>query len=234
MSEKNEFQQTGRRRFLGALASGAAALGLAGFAPPSGMSAIAENANAAAPDDPDAWFNKVKGKHRVVFDVTQPHEIFPFAWARIFLITNSKTGTPEKDCGVVVVLRHSAIGYGMENGLWEKYKFGEFFKVDDPATKQPAAKNPFWKPAPGAFKVPGVGEVAIGINELQESGVMFCICDMALTVYSAAAAEGMKMDPAEVKKEWLAGVLPGIQPVPSGVWALGRAHEKNCAYIFAS
>jgi intracellular sulfur oxidation DsrE/DsrF family protein len=168
-----------------------------------------------------------------VFDVTQPHEIFPFAWPRIFLITNEKTGTPAKDNSVVVVLRHSAIGYAMEDSLWTKYKLGEFFKANDPATNAPSTRNPFWKPKPGDFKVPGVGNVAIGINELQDSGVMFCVCDVALTVYSAIAAESMKMDAAEVKKEWVAGLLPGIQVVPSGVWAIGRAQERGCGYIFA-
>ena len=63
---------------------------------------------------------------------------------------------------------------------------------------------------------------------------MFCVCDMAMTVYGAAIAEAMKLDAAEVKKDFVSGLLPGIQPVPSGVWALGRAQEKNCAYIFAS
>jgi intracellular sulfur oxidation DsrE/DsrF family protein len=43
----------------------------------------------------------------------------------------------------------------------------------------------------------------------------------------------MKMDAAEVKKEWVAGLLPGIQVVPSGVWAIGRAQERGCGYIFA-
>jgi len=28
-------------------------------------------------------------------------------------------------------------------------------------------------------------------------------------------------------------VLPDIQIVPSGVWALGRAQQKGCGYIFA-
>jgi intracellular sulfur oxidation DsrE/DsrF family protein len=54
-----------------------------------------------------------------------------------------------------------------------------------------------------------------------------------MTVYSTALAQGMKQNPEEVKKDWMAGLLPGIQVVPSGVWALGRAQEKGCAYIFA-
>jgi intracellular sulfur oxidation DsrE/DsrF family protein len=43
----------------------------------------------------------------------------------------------------------------------------------------------------------------------------------------------MKMEADAVKKDWMSGLLPGIQPVPSGVWALGRAQENGCGYIFA-
>ena len=93
--------------------------------------------------------------------------------------------------------------------------------------------NPFWQPKPGDFKIPGIGEVQIGINELQANGVMFCVCDMAITVFSAVAADAMKKEASEVKKDWIAGLLPGIQVVPSGVWALGRAQEHGCAYCFA-
>ena len=134
---------------------------------------------------------------------------------------------------MVVILRHDGIPYAMENRLWEKYKFGELFKIDDEKTKAPSIRNMFWQPKPGDFKVPGIGEVAIGINELQASGVMFCVCDMALTVFSAVTAQNMNMDAAAVKKDWVSGILPGIQIVPSGVWAVGRAQEHGCAYCFA-
>jgi intracellular sulfur oxidation DsrE/DsrF family protein len=225
---------TDRRRFLGSLATGAAAVSLAAINPSLSLHAT-ENPNPFEPaDDPEKWFNRIRGKHRVVYDVTEPHEIFPFAWPRVFLLTNEKTGTPAKDCSVVVVLRHAAIGYAMKHELWAKYNLGEVFKANDPATGKPATRNPFWKPEPGTYKVPGIGPVNIGINELQADGVMFCVCDMALTVYSAAVAGGMNKDAAEVRKEWVAGLLPDIQIVPSGVWALGRAQEKKCAYIFAS
>jgi hypothetical protein len=43
----------------------------------------------------------------------------------------------------------------------------------------------------------------------------------------------MNLKPEEVLQEWQANLIPGIQPVPSGVWALGRAQEHKCAYIFA-
>jgi intracellular sulfur oxidation DsrE/DsrF family protein len=225
--KKNE--STSRRNFIGTLAAGATA-GM--YAIPSPL--FGGNApNEMAEDDPDAWFNKIKGKHRIVFDCTRPHEIFPFAWPRVFLMTNDHTGTPATECGVVVVLRHDAIPYAFEDKLWQAYGFGEMFKADDPLTKAPAIRNPFMKPKTGDFSVPGIGNVAIGINELQESGVMFCVCDAAITVYTAVAAGNLKKDPAEVKKEWLGSLLPGIQVVPSGVWAVGRAQEKGCGYCFA-
>src|SRR5487761_1937392 len=220
-----------RRDFLKHVATGAAALGLTMLAPPLSLKALPLHDGPG--NDADAWFNKVKGKHRIVFDVTKPNDVLPFAWPKVFLLTNAATGTPETDQGIVVILRHDSIPYAMESRLWEKYKFGEFFKIDDPATKAPSVRNMFWQPKPDDFKIPGVGAVAIGINDLQSSGVMFCVCDMALTVLSAVTAQSMNVDAADVKKDWVSGILPGIQIVPSGVWAVGRAQEHGCTYCFA-
>ena len=43
----------------------------------------------------------------------------------------------------------------------------------------------------------------------------------------------MNLDSNEVYKDLINGLLPEIQLVPSGVWALGRAQENGCGYIFA-
>ncbi|HVW59178.1 MAG TPA: twin-arginine translocation signal domain-containing protein [Puia sp.] len=242
MNNTSSFQRTsapGRRGFLTRIAAGAAALGIASIAHPLQVNASPSVHRDGMPfvnplsGDADAWFNQIKGKHRIVFDVPRPHEIFPFAWPKVFLLTNAATGTPEKDNSVVVVLRHEGIPYAFEDRLWEKYKFGEMFKIDDPVTKAPSIRNPFWKPKPGDYKVPGIGNVDIGIDQLQDNGVMFCVCDMAMTVYSAVAGMSMNQDPAEVKKDWLSGVLPGVMPMPSGIWAVGRAQEHGCTYCFA-
>ena len=222
-------KQTPRRKFLGNIAAGAAALGMLSI--PSSIKAAPKLFEQT--DDADEWFKQIKGKHRVVFDATRPHEIMPFAWPRVFLMTNEMTGTPSKDSSVVVVLRHDAIPYAFEDRIWAKYKFGEMFKADDPATKTASVRNPFAKPAPGEYKIPGFGPVPIGINELQASGVMFAVCNAAMTVYSTVTADQMKMSAADVMQDWKSGLLPGIQIVPSGVWALGRAQEHGCAYIFA-
>lgn len=228
----NTKDQTSRRGFIGNIATGAAAIGLATFTgslQPLKASPLFSTADLSDAED---VFRNLKGKHRIVYDVPKAVGIFPFAWSRVFLLTNMATGTPEKDNNVVVVLRHSGIPYAFEDRLWEKYNFAEFFNVQ--TNQKPLTRNPFWKPAKGTYKLPGFGEVAIGINELQESGVQFVVCNAAITVNSAAYAEKFNMDPATVKKDWESGLLPGVTVVPSGVWALGRAQENKCAYVFTA
>jgi len=236
--EKEQSTSNPRRKFLGTLAAGAAALGLSSFSPLTARAGeITQPENIpTGMKDADEWFNQIKGKHRIVYDVTGPKEghelVMPFAWSKVFLMTNTAPGGAEKDNNVVVVLRHNAIPFAMNDAMWAKYKFGENFKINDPNNGKASVRNMMWKPNP-AFSVPGLGPVPIGIDELQANGVMFCVCDVALTVNSAALAEGMKMKGEDVKKEWVANLLPGVQVVPSGVWAVGRAQEHKCGYCFA-
>jgi len=233
MKANNLIEPTNRRRFIGSLATSAAAIGISTVAPTLKVFGHENSSGGDFSEDPEEMFKKLNGKHKIVFDVIQPHEIFPFAWPRVFLMSNEMTGTKDKECNVVVVLRHKAIEYAMEDMLWEKYKLGEFFHANDPATGQPATRNPFWKPKAGAFKVPGVGEVFIGIDQLQSNGVMFCVCELAVKVQSASIAQKMNLNAEDVRNDFLNGLLPNIQKVPSGVWALGRAQERGCGYIFA-
>ncbi|WP_212002507.1 hypothetical protein [Chitinophaga sp. HK235] len=223
---------TNRRDFLGKMIAGATMLSIPSISFGIGT-AVDQESKHMSTNSAENWLSKIKGKHRMVLDVPQPHGIYPFAWPRVFLISNHAAGTPEKDCCAVVVLRHEAIPYALKNELWEKYKLGEMFKIDDPKTKAAATRNPFWEPKPGDYTVPGIGNVAIGINDLQSSGVLFGACNMAITVYSAVAAQKMSLDPQAVKKEWTDGMLPGVQLLPSGLWAITRAQEKNCGYCFA-
>jgi len=213
-----------RRQFVGTLTAGAATM-LTAMA----SSAIAAPANPAAEADAEEWLKKIKGKHRIIYDAPEPHDGFPVIWSWVYYKTNNDTGSPDNDLTAMVVLRHNAIPLALEDRLWEKYKLGEAFKITDPVANSPAVRNPYWIPDHGPFKMFGVE----GMKRLSERGVMFCVCEMALSVYSLGIAQKMKLDPAEVMKDWVAGVLPGIQIVPSGVWAVGRAQENGCAYCYA-
>lgn len=219
---------TNRRNFLGLLAMGATASGLSLFAQ-SAMAAEALQVDAAALQDAEQWFKQIKGNHRVVYDGSTPHDGLPVAWTYVFYMTNNNTGTSDADMTGVCVLRHSAIPFALSDDMWNRYKLGEFFEIRDNLTGAPALRNTVYMPRDGDFPVAGVE----GIKQLQERGAMFCVCDLALKVYGGFVAEGLGMDAEKVYGDWKSAVLPGIEIVPSGVWALERAQKNGCAYIFA-
>lgn len=235
MSANHQDRAASRRDFLGKLAGTAALIGISNLP----LTATAESIHSTAAgnkelSDPDEWLKaNIKGKHKIIFDCPEPKELMTFAWPKAFLLTNQATGTQAKDCSVVIVLRHNAIAYVMDDSLWAKYKFGEMFKINDPRTKAPATRNPFWDTKPDDFQLPGLGAIPLGIKDLQADGVLICACDLALTVYSAVVAMNTSQDAGAVKKEWMAAMIPGIQVMPSGVWAVGRAQEHGCSYCFA-
>src|SRR5260370_19784868 len=165
MSELTNFT-THRRGFLGRVAAAAAACSLGGLG-----SLVAPTASAAAAREPEAaphptpspnaefeaWLNKIAGKHKMLFDVPEPHEGLAFAWARAFLdTTNEAYGTTDAQNSVVIVLRHSGIPYGIHTPMWAKDKFGAAFKIDDPATKKRAVRHPLINLKPGDAPRPGL------------------------------------------------------------------------------
>ncbi len=216
-----------RRSFLGKLASGTAISSL-GILP--GIMQAATPINMALMADAEEWLKKgIKGKHRIVYDGPEPHDAFPIIWTWAFYLTNNQTGVKDEDMTGLCVLRHNAIPFAMNDELWAKYKFGEMFSINDNISKAPAVRNPYWEPKEGDYPLPGID----GIKTMQGRGALFCVCELAISVYSGFAAQASNQDPAAVKEEWMAGLLPGIQPVPSGVWALGRAQDLGCGYIYA-
>ncbi|HEX7017031.1 MAG TPA: Tat (twin-arginine translocation) pathway signal sequence containing protein [Cyclobacteriaceae bacterium] len=221
----NPVKEKSRREFLGKIVAGTAA-GLTTLSVP-----LMSKATVAAGGGSDAedWFKKAKGAHRIVYDAPEPHNGWALIWSWVFYVSSNNSGTPDSDMTAMVILRHNAIPFGMQDSLWEKYKLGEMFGINDNTTKAPAIRNPYYVPREGDFPLPGID----GIKRLQERGAMFCICDMALTVFSQMAAQPRGLNPEDVKKDWVSGLLPGVQVVPSGVWAVNRAQEHGFAYCYA-
>jgi intracellular sulfur oxidation DsrE/DsrF family protein len=212
---------TGRRGFLGGIAAVAAAAGLGGILP---SRLAAEDAPGARSLDAalDAWFGRIKGKHRMIFDAPEPNSGLVAIWPRVYL--NTMEATYPGTVTAVVILRHGAIPLAMNDALWAKYSLGEMFEVKDGDV--PAKRNPY-------ATITGFPISGLGIAELLKSGVLVGACDVALTIYSSGAAKKMGLAPEAVKKEWVAGLLPGVQVVPSGVLGVARSQELGCAYCFA-
>jgi hypothetical protein len=212
---------TPRRGFLGRIAAAAAIAGLGGVVP---SRLTAEIVPGGASLDPalDAWFAKIQGKHKMIFDAPEPNSGLVAIWPRVYL--NTMAATWPGPATAVVILRHGALPLALNDAVWAKYNLGEMFEIKD--GDAPAKRNPY-------ATITGLPIPGLGIAELLKSGVLVGACDVAMTIYSSGAAKKMGLDPAAVKQEWVAGVLPGVKVVPSGVLGVARAQELGCAYCFA-
>ncbi|MCC6929302.1 MAG: hypothetical protein IT359_09960 [Gemmatimonadaceae bacterium] len=211
---------TPRRTFLQRLAAASAML--AGATP-----AIADAQQAKAPADP--WLAKVTAKHRQVFDAPEHNSGFPAVFAATYLRTMTESyQLAPGGAHAIVVLRHWAMPMALTDAVWNKYAIGSMFDVTDPATKAPARRNIFWKPNEGDVPFP-----QFSIEKVMAMPATFVACGLALTVLSARAAAKAGVDAATAKREWEAGIIPGITVVPSGVLAVARAQEHGCSYCYA-
>tara|TARA_B100000989_G_C19400392_1_gene409687 strand:- start:171 stop:842 length:672 start_codon:yes stop_codon:yes gene_type:complete len=177
----------------------------------------------------DNWFDNIKGEHRVVYDGSEPHNTLPITWNWAFLESNNSVGVKDDNITAMTVLRHSGIVFAFNSDVWKKFKLGELVSFNDNKTGSPALRNTVYEPQEGDMPLPPIQ----GIKDLQTRGSLFCVCDLATKVYGSAVAQKMNLNPDDVYSEMVEGILPEIQLVPSGVWALGRAQNMNCAYIFA-
>src|SRR6185437_10625923 len=89
----------------------------------------------------------------------------------------------------VVVLRHAGIPIAFTDAIWEKYKLGEAFGIKDPATKQPALRNPFYHSKPGDILLPDAE-----IEHLQSRGGIIGVCNVALTIWSGMRGQAIGVD----------------------------------------
>jgi hypothetical protein len=226
-----------RREFLGRLAAGSAVL-LAGAA----ATACAPSADAGADTAADAgstlaqadaeWLGKLHGTHRQFFDATEWNDGFPlgyaFNWAKSMRETYNLTND---DVCAVIGLRHFGIAPAFSDAIWQKYKLGQFFKINDPKTQKPSVRNFAYVETEGDFPFPGMS-----LGQQIPNGAVVTVCNLAATVLSGmtAKAAGLTITPEEAYQEWKANLQAGCHLVPTGVLAVHRAQVAgNCSYCYA-
>lgn len=220
---------TPRREFLERLGVGAAAFAAAAI-PLMPREAFASTSAASASGArvpwSDAWLDKITGKHKQFFDAVTYNDGFALAFAMNFLNLNHEAyGLTDKDLTAVVGFRHFSMPMSLPDAMWAKYKIGETFQVTDPATKAPAVRNPFTHPD-------GVRAPGSDIPTLTGRGVIFTVCNVALTVLSGMAASKAGVTADAAKQDWTQNLLPGMTLVPVGVLAVNRAQEHGCTYCY--
>ncbi len=217
----DEHSTSARRTFIGKVAVGTLA-----FATAPLLSASARTVSAA---DDDPWLKALKGKHKQVFDAPATNGGFPFMFAGTYLqsMTEHYKLTPA-DITAMIVVRHFGLGLVLQDSVWNKYALGKMFNVIDPATKEPALRNIFYKSKAGDML-----NIEASTDKLLAKGVVIGVCGLAMKVLSgmAGAGAGVKADVAHA--EWSAGLLPGVYVLPSGVLGVAKAQEVGCTYCFA-
>jgi intracellular sulfur oxidation DsrE/DsrF family protein len=177
----------------------------------------------------DAWLDRLKGKHRLLFDVPEPDGGAVLRHARNYLdVWRDAYGVPERDINLVVVLYARTVPLGVQDAMWEKYKLGAAINLTDAATNAPLVRNYFARPQPGDPVGDGTPDSAI--EALQRRGVVFLLCNNALQRWSARLEKQGLGTAAEIHDDLVAHALPGVTVVPAAFIAMTKAHEHGFAY----
>jgi hypothetical protein len=208
-----------RRAFVSILAS------VAGFATLSGDRAAAQTAGAPAPGTWDlAWFDAFKGRHKQMYDYGTwdlAEDARPLRFVKNYLDTYRDVfglQSPDIDTAVGV---SRAIAINLSDPMWLKYKIGERYRIVDPATKQPAARNIF------------LNDGDLSVKAMQARGTAFWQCNVALGLAAQQLAQANGAPVADVRADLVAGLNPGVHLVPSHVMAIGIAQEHGFTYMKA-
>jgi hypothetical protein len=151
-------------------------------------------------------------------------------------------GVPVDEIKIVAALHGPANLLNYDDYVWEKYKIGEWLKVDDPATGKPATRNPFYPSKAGkalrySSTDPDSGDSMYqdtSIQGLQARGVQFLSCHTATEeqVRKLAKERNLQQPPEDIVKEWIAHLLPHVLQVAAMVGAIALLQsEGHYSYI---
>lgn len=241
-------QPTPRRGFVGRLLGGAAALAggaLIGRELPAQAAAAPAAAPAPRADGrwDMSWVERITGEHRQVFDAPEIAEGTVLHQARTWIDGFRQVyGVTDAQMSAVLVIRHAAIPMVANDRLWDSLELGaaiatmsaEKQPVKDPASGEPARRNPFLN----ANVKPGDAHSMLwpdgGLDTLVQRGAIVLCCDLALRRLVGLVARKEQVDATRAKEIVLANLVPGVTVMPSGIFAVTRAQEAGCQYIRAT
>ena len=223
-----------RREFIGQLTTGAAAFGVLPFAPNLIAARFGVTTPATAAEDFDlSWVNRIKGKHKAIFDVPEIESGYG-VWRASIWVNQYRDILKAKESEItpLLVLRHNAIVLAMRQEYWDKYGIGAAHKVTHPVTMQGTDRNPVLLSSkrneqPDTFD-------GFALDQYLGRGQIALACNLAFQEVTETIKAADKVGDDEARKRGLALMVPGVIMQPSGVFAVIRAQEAGCAYIRAS
>ncbi|CAN5467985.1 hypothetical protein BH10BAC1_BH10BAC1_00970 [soil metagenome] len=215
-------QTTPRRGFINTIIGGVAAFGLSAALAPLKMQA-GNIIPAGGVADAEKWFEQIKNKRKAVFDMPRHNQGRGIGWALTLMDTHNDLGVPDTDLSIVIVLRSAAAPLAIADPLWLKYGFGKRMELKDPETKVFTKRNLYAK-----CKT----EDDDCLELFQKRGGLVCVCNHALEGAAEGLAKQLKLKKEDVQKEFMDNLLPEIQLMPSGIWAVNRAQELGCTFNY--
>ena len=202
---------------------GAAAAGLTAGRVRLSAQTPAPNAFQPARHEPDAWFDSMPGKHRVIIDTTTADGVSEAMMFANNLLTANKSGYDlnDTDLAIVITLRHFATAFAFTDAIWAKY--GKAL-TDGAEYKPPSGETPLVNPYNRAPRTP--------LNALAKRGIHFAICNMATRRISRQSA-GSGGDAEAIYKELVVSAIPNGHFMAAGVVAVTRAQEYGYSLLHA-
>jgi hypothetical protein len=215
-SNGNRPSRTRRRRFLEIAALGSAAYGAAAL--PVAAQAGAGGGPKRHPQD--EWFDQLPSGHRLVLDATTAENCEgALRYANNFAKANRDGyGLKDTDLGIIVVLRHFATVFALNDAMWGKYgaMLSQIISFTDRKTNAAPSTNVYLP----------------SLENLTKIGVHFAVCEMAARVYSGSIARRSNGDADAIYKELLSNLIPNSHPMPAGIVAVNRAQERGYALAY--
>jgi hypothetical protein len=212
---------TTRRNFLGIVGAGAAL--------PTLHAALgADDRFVSASADWDmSWVQQLTGKHKLVLDAPELERGVPIVRANVIGAQYVEVfGGELSDVSRILVLRHHAIHFAMNDAYWATHQVGAEIGFTGPDGAA-IAFNPVRIPRemfPEAFR-------PLMLEPFQRSGGIVLACDLALRRLVVPKYTSAGMSPAAAYEAARGDVLPGITLQPSGIFAVGVAQEAGCAMV---
>jgi hypothetical protein len=173
-----------------------------------------------------SWLDQFRGKHKQMFDLgsTELDEDSPLRLPNNYLNTIRDVLHAEgAEVNVAVGIARTAFPVNASDALWEKFKFGEMWKIKDPESGKPAVRNIYL----GSDK----GNAAPTVRSLAVRGVVFWQCNIALGGIANQLAQKSGVSFDKMRAELVAGLNPGVRVVPAHSMATGLAQERGFTYM---
>src|SRR5579863_10209754 len=148
---------------------------------------------------------------------------------------------PADQVKMVGALHGPANMLNFDDYVWQKYRIGEWLKINDPKTSQPAVRNVFYPAkstqphSPSEDPSDETSSYQDGsIQTLQSRGVQFLCCQTATEEQARVLIKqyGLTQQPEEIVKDVLAHLHPGVLVVPAMVSAIALLQsEGHFSYV---